>query len=131
MRGYSISTFTKGKGYHKIAFKLNDRKIPSQKGGRWPQTRSVHSSTKNCTLTVRYGTCRFISENAHPALMSKELFEICQENAKKRHNGGGETNKPFDTKTISPFWLRGVMVATSMIPKWLENSGSTRTKNGG
>ncbi|WP_281425105.1 recombinase family protein [Paenibacillus tritici] len=31
-----------------------------------------------------------MTENAHPALITKELFEQCQAAAKRRNNGGGE-----------------------------------------
>jgi hypothetical protein len=64
-------------------------------------------------------------------LISKELFDLCQEIAKKRHNGGGETHKPFGSKPASPFWLRGVMVCDKCGTKMVGNSASTRTKSGG
>lgn len=86
----------------------------------------------NHTLDVKYGTQDYqtkgkkwrdrsewiITENAHPALITKELFEQCQTVAKQRNNGGGETHKSFGTKPASPFWLRGVMVVTNADQEW-------------
>jgi site-specific DNA recombinase len=72
-----------------------------------------------------------ITENAHPALITKALFEQCQTVAKQRNNGGGETHKPFGTKMGSPFWLRGIMVCDKCGSRMVGNSASTRTKSGG
>lgn len=134
------------KGYHKIASELNERKIPSQKGGTWSAStiraiiynesyigRKVWNKQDYQTKGKKWRDRSewIITENAHPALISKELFELCQEIAKKRHNGGGETHKPFGSKPASPFWLRGVMVCDKCGTKMVGNSASTRTKSGG
>ena len=134
------------KGYHKIASELNERKIPSQKGGTWSAStirtiiynesyigRKVWNKQDYQTKGKKWRDRSewIITENAHPALISKELFDLCQEIAKKRHNGGGETHKPFGSKPASPFWLRGVMVCDKCGTKMVGNSASTRTKSDG
>lgn len=134
------------KGYHRIASELNEKKVPSQKGGTWSAStiraiiynesyigRKVWNKQDYQTKGKKWRDRSewIITENAQPALISKELFELCQENAKKRHNGGGETHKPFGSKTASPFWLRGVMVCDKCGSRMIGNSASTRTKSGG
>lgn len=71
-----------------------------------------------------------ITENAHPAIITKELFEQCQTVAKQRHNGGGETHRASG-KPASPFWLRGMMVCDKCGTRMVGNSTSSRTKSGG
>ncbi|QUL55196.1 recombinase family protein [Paenibacillus tritici] len=58
-----------------------------------------HISEVKCGISKTYQTKGkkwrdrsewIITENAHPALITKELFEQCQAAAKRRNNGGGE-----------------------------------------
>lgn len=134
------------KGYHKIASELNERQLPTQKGGLWSAStiRAIIYNESNIGSKIwnkqDYQTKGkkwsdrsewIITENAHPALITKELFEQCQAIAKQRHNGGGETHKPFTEKAGSPFWLRGIMVCDKCGSRMVGNSASTRTKSGG
>lgn len=134
------------KGYHKIASELNERKIPTQKGSLWSAStiRAIIYNESYVGSKVwnkqdyqtkgkkwRDRSEWIITENAHPALITKELFEDCQMIAKKRNNGGGETHKPFGERTASPFWLRGIMVCDKCGSRMVGNSASTRTKSGG
>lgn len=134
------------KGYHKIASELNEQQIPTQKGGTWSAStiraiiynesyigRKVWNKQDYQTRGKKWRDRSewIITENAHPALITKELFEQCQAIAKKRNNGGGETHKPFSEKTGSPFWLRGIMVCDKCGSRMVGNSASTRTKSGG
>ncbi|MFD1773885.1 recombinase family protein [Paenibacillus rhizophilus] len=114
-----------GMGYHKIASELNQRQIPTQKGRTWSASTiraiifneayigsKVWNKQDYQTKGKKWQDRSewIITENAHPANITKELFEQCQTVAKQRNNGGGETHKPFGSKPASPFWLRGVMV---------------------
>lgn len=105
-------------GYHKIASELNRQQIPTQKGGQWSAStiRAIIFNEayigRRCWNKQDYQTKGvkwrdrsewIIKENAHPAIITEELFNQCQEAAKKRNNGGGETHKPFDRKPSSPF----------------------------
>ncbi|MNW41899.1 hypothetical protein D3C74_190540 [compost metagenome] len=134
------------KGYHKIASALNEQKVPTQKGGTWSGStiraiifnesyigRKVWNKQDYQTKGKKWRERSewVITENAHPALITKELFEQCQTVAKQRNNGGGETHKPFGTKPASPFWLRGIMVCDKCGSRMVGNSTSTRTKSGG
>lgn len=134
------------KGYHKIASELNERKVPTQKGGTWSASTIrafVYNESyigRKCWNKQDYQTKGkkwndrsewIITENAHPFIITEELFNLCQEVAKQRNNGGGETHKPFDAKPTSPFWLRGTMVCDKCGTKMVGNSASTRTKSGG
>lgn len=134
------------KGYHKIASALNEQKVPTQKGGTWSGStiraiifnesyigRKVWNKQDYQTKGKKWRDRSewIITENAHPALITKELFEQCQTVAKQRNNGGGETHKPFGTKPASLFWLRGVMVCDKCESRMVGNSTSTRTKSGG
>ncbi|WP_290370458.1 recombinase family protein [Paenibacillus plantiphilus] len=135
-----------GMGYHKIASELNQRQIPTQKGRTWSAStiRAIIFNEAYIGSKVwnkqdyqtkgkkwRDRSEWIITENAHPALITKELFEQCQTVAKQRNNGGGETHKPFGSKPISPFWLRGIMVCDKCGSRMVGNSTSTRTKSGG
>jgi DNA invertase Pin-like site-specific DNA recombinase len=134
------------KGYHKIASELNEQKVPTQKGGTWSAStiraiifnesyigRKVWNKQDYQTKGKKWRDRSewIITENAHPALITKEIFEQCQTVAKQRNNGGGETHKTFGTKPASPFWLRGVMVCDKCGSRMVGNSTSTRTKSGG
>lgn len=134
------------KGYHKIASELNERKIPTSKGSLWSASTiraivynesymgsKVWNKQDNQTKGKKWRDRSewIITENAHPALITKELFEHCQMIAKKRNNGGGETHKPFGERSASPFWLRGIMVCDKCCSRMVGNSASTRTKSGG
>ncbi|MDO3411492.1 recombinase family protein [Saccharibacillus sp. CPCC 101409] len=134
-----------GKGYHRIASELNERKVPTQKGGTW-STSTIRAIIFNETYIGRkvwnkqdYQTKGkkwrdrsewIITENAHPAIITKELFDQCQTVAKQRHNGGGETHRASG-KPASPFWLRGMMVCDKCGTRMVGNSTSSRTKSGG
>lgn len=134
------------KGYHKIASELNQQQVPTQKGGTWSAStiRAIIFNESYIGSKVwnkqdyqtkgkkwRDRSEWIITENAHPALITKELFEQCQAAAKRRNNGGGETHKAFGNKTASPFWLRGIMVCDKCGSRMVGNSASTRSKSGG
>ncbi|MEK3726211.1 recombinase family protein [Paenibacillus sp. FSL H8-0034] len=132
-------------GYHKIASELNRQQIPSQKGGKWSAT-TIRAMIFNEAYVGRRCWNKqdyqvkgkkwrdrsewIITENAHPAIITLELFDQCQEAAKLRNNGGGETHKPFDRKPSSPFWLRGTMTCDKCGSRMIGNSTSTRMKGG-
>jgi len=130
------------KGYRKIASELNAKGIPAQKGGKWSAStiRAIIYNEayigRRCWNKQDYQTKGkkwrdrsewIITENAHPAIITKELFELCQEKAKSKWNGGGETHKPFKTTATSPFWLRGVMVCDKCGSRMVGNSASSKT----
>ncbi|GGH68719.1 integrase [Paenibacillus silvae] len=134
-----------GIGYTKIASELNRRQIPSQKGGTWASStiRAIIFNEayvgRRCWNKQDYQTKGkkwrdrsewIITENAHPSIISEDIFNKCQENAKKRNTGGGETHKPFDSKLASPFWLRGVMVCEKCGSRMVGNSTSSKMKGG-
>jgi len=134
------------KGYHKIASELNQRQVPTQKGGMWSAStiraiiyneayigRKVWNKQDYQTKGKKWKDRSewIITENAHPALITKELFDLCQEIAKKRNNGGGVIHAPFGTRPASPFWLRGIMVCDKCGSKMVGNSASSRSKSGG
>lgn len=134
-----------GMGYTKIASELNRQQIPSQKGGTWSSStiRAIIFNEsyfgRRCWNKQDYQTSGkkwrdrsewIITENAHPAIITQELFNKCQELAKKRNNGGGETHKPFDRKPTSPFWLRGIMTCDKCGSRMVGNSTSDKMKGG-
>jgi site-specific DNA recombinase len=134
-----------GMGYTKIAAELNRQQIPSQKGGTWASTtiraiifnesyigRKVWNKQDYQTKGKKWRDRSewVITDNAHPAVISEELFNKCQEIAKERNNGGGETHKPFDKKPASPFWLRGTMTCDKCGSRLVGNSTSSKMKSG-
>lgn len=134
-----------GIGYTKIASELNRQQIPSQKGGTWSSS-TIRAFIFNeayvgrrCWNKQDYQTKGkkwrdrtewIITENAHPAIIPLELFNKCQEIAKGRNNGGGETHKPFDRKPSSPFWLRGTITCDKCGSRLVGNSTSSKMKGG-
>ncbi|WP_172198100.1 recombinase family protein [Saccharibacillus qingshengii] len=134
-----------GMGYTKIAAELNRQQIPTQKGGTWSAStiRAIIFNEsymgRRCWNKQDYQTKGkkwrdrsewIITENAHPAIITKELFEKCQIVAKERHKGGGETHKPVDMRAASPFWLRGVMICDKCGSPMVGNSTSSKMKGG-
>jgi site-specific DNA recombinase len=133
-------------GYHKVASELNRQQIPSQKGGTWSAStiRAIIFNEvyigRRCWNKQDYQTPGkkwkdrsewIITENAHPSVITEELFNKCQANAKERNNGGGEMHKPFERKPTSPFWLRGTMTCDRCGSRMIGNSTSKRMKGGG
>lgn len=134
-----------GMGYTKIASELNRQQIRSQKGGTWSSStiRAIIFNEayvgRRCWNKQDYQTKGkkwrdrsewVITENAHPAIIFEELFNKCQQIAKERNNGGGETHKPFDRKPTSPFWLRGTMTCDKCGSRLVGNSTSSKMKGG-
>jgi len=135
-----------GNGYKKIASKLNEDGIPAQKGGKWSAStiraiifnesyigRKVWNKQDYQTKGKKWRDRSewIITENAHPSIITVELFNKCQENARKRDSGGGESHKPFQSRVASPFWLRGIMVCDKCGSRMVGNSNSARKKGGG
>lgn len=135
-----------GMGYKAIASALNEKGVPTFKGGKWAAS-TVRAILFNETYIGRrlwnkqdYQTPGkkwkdrsewIVTENAHPAIVAKELFDRCQEIAKKRFKGGGQFHHPFQIRTNSPYWLRGMMFCDKCGSKMVGNSCSSRKPNGG
>ncbi|QNK57439.1 recombinase family protein [Paenibacillus sp. PAMC21692] len=135
-----------GVGYKRIASRLNEDGIPAQKGGKWSAStiraiiynesyigRKVWNKQDYQTKGKKWRDRSewIITENAHPSIITEELFNKCQENARRRDSGGGESHKPFQSKVASPFWLRGIMVCDKCGSRMVGNSNSARKKGGG
>lgn len=135
-----------GLGYKAIATLLNQKDVPTLKGGKWSAStiraiifnesyigRRVWNKQDYQTKGKKWKDRSewIITENAHPSIITKDLFDRCQELAKKRHNGGGQVHNPFQIKPHSPFWLRGIMYCDRCGSKMVGNSSSTHKKNGG
>lgn len=135
-----------GAGYKKIASRLNEDGIPAQKGGKWSAStiraiiynesyfgRKIWNKQDYQTKGKKWRDRSewIITENAHPSIITEELFNKCQANAHRRDSGGGESHKPFQSKTASPFWLRGIMVCDKCGSRMVGNSNSARKKGGG
>lgn len=135
-----------GLGYKAIATLLNQKGVPTLKGGKWSAStiraiifnesyigRRVWNKQDYQTKGKKWKDRSewIITENAHPSIITKELFDKCQELAKKRHNGGGQAHNPFQIKPHSPFWLRGIMYCDRCGSKMVGNSNSSRQKGGG
>lgn len=133
-------------GYKKIASRLNEEGIPAQKGGKWSAStiraiifneayigRKVWNKQDYQTKGKKWRDRSewVITENAHPSIITEELFNKCQEKANQRNNGGGASHKPFQSTTPSPFWLRGIMVCDKCGSRMVGNSTSSRKKGGG
>lgn len=133
-------------GYKKIANQLNEKGVPTQKGGQWSAStiraiifnesyigRKVWNKQDYQTKGKKWRDRSewVITENAHPSIITEELFNLCQERAKARNKGGGETHKPFHTWSYSPFWLRGIFICDKCGSRMVGNSTSTRRKGGG
>ncbi|MGG2197856.1 recombinase family protein [Paenibacillus validus] len=135
-----------GVGYKKISNLLNEKGVPTQKGGQWSAS-TIRAIVYNeaylgrrCWNKQEYQTKGVkwrdrsewvITENAHPAIIAKDLFELCQSKAKDRHKGGGQTHNPFQTKPHSPFWLRGMLYCDKCGSRMVGNSTSTTKVHGG
>lgn len=133
-------------GYKKISSMLNDKGVPTQKGGQWSAStiRAIIFNEayigRKCWNKQDYQTKGkkwrdrsewVITDNAHPAIITEELFNLCQERTKARNNGGGVTHNPFQTKPNSPFWLRSFIYCDKCGSKMLGHSTSTTRKYGG
>lgn len=133
-------------GYKKISNLLNEKSVPTQKGGQWSAStiRAIIFNEayigRRCWNKQEYQTKGVkwrdrsewvITDNAHPAIITKELFDLCQSKAKERHNGGGQTHNPFQTKPHSPFWLRGILYCDKCGSRLVGNSTSTTKVHGG
>lgn len=133
-------------GYKKISSLLNERGVPTQKGGQWSAT-TIRAMIHNESYIGRkiwnkqdYQTKGkkwrdrsewIITENAHPAIINEELFSLCQQIAGERNNGGGVTHNPFQTKPNSPFWLRGIFHCDKCGTRMIGNVTATTKKYGG
>ncbi|TBL69781.1 recombinase family protein [Paenibacillus thalictri] len=130
------------KGYHKIASALNELKVPTQKGRMWSTStiraiihnesyigRRVWNKQEYQTKGVKWRDRSewVVTENAHPAIITVDLFEECQEKSKKRHNGGGVVHTAVGTASVSPYWLRGIMVCDKCGSKMIGNVTSAKT----
>jgi site-specific DNA recombinase len=133
-------------GYKKISSMLNERGVPTQKGGKWSAStiraiifnesyvgRKVWNKQDYQTKGKKWRDRSewVITENAHPSIITEELFNLCQDRAKQRNNGGGVTHNPFQTKPNSPFWLRGMFYCDKCGSRMLGHSTSTTRKYGG
>jgi len=133
-------------GYKKIAARLNERGVPTQKGGQWSAStiraiifnesyigRKIWNKQDYQTKGKKWKDRSewVITDNAHPSIITEELFNVCQERAKNRNNGGGATHNPFQIKPNSPFWLRGFFHCDKCGSKMLGHSTSTTRKYGG
>lgn len=133
-------------GYKKISSMLNEKGVPTQKGGQWSAStirafifnesyvgRKIWNKQDYQTKGKKWRDRSewVITENAHPSIIAKDLFDLCQERAKARNNGGGETHKPFQTKPHSPFWLRSYFFCDKCGSRMLGHSTSTTRKYGG
>jgi DNA invertase Pin-like site-specific DNA recombinase len=134
-----------GMGYTKIASELNRQQIPSQKGGTWSSStiRAIIFNEayigRRCWNKQEYQTKGvkwrdrsewIIKDNAHPPIITSELFEACQAKAKERQNGGGETHRAYDRKPSSPFWLRSITTCDKCNAPMVGNSTSSKVKSG-
>lgn len=132
-------------GYKRIANGLNEKGVPTQKGGQWSAStiraiifnesyigRKIWNKQDYQTKGKKWRDRSewVITENAHPSIITEELFNLCQERAKARTNGGGESHKPFQTKPHSPFWLRGIFVCDKCGSRMVGNSTSSKYKGG-
>jgi len=133
-------------GYKKIANLLNEKGVPTQKGGKWSAS-TIQSMIHNESYIGRriwnkqdYQTKGkkwrdrsewVITDNAHPAIINEELFNLAAEKAKQRHNGGGVKHSPFQAKPNSPFWLRGVFYCEKCGSRMVGNVSATTKKYGG
>lgn len=135
-----------GVGYKKIANMLNEKGVPTQKGGKWSAStiraiifneayigRKVWNKQDYQTRGKKWKDRSewIITENAHPAIITEELFNLCQKRAQERNKGGGVTHNPFQTKPNSPFWLRGVFYCDKCNSRMVGHSTSTTRKYGG
>lgn len=133
-------------GYKKISSMLNEKGVPTQKGGQWSAStiRAIIFNEsyigRRCWNKQDYQTSGkkwrdrsewIITENAHPAIITEELFNLCQDRAKEKQNGGGVTHHPFQLKPSSPFWLRSFFFCDKCGSKMLGHSTSTTRKYGG
>jgi site-specific DNA recombinase len=133
-------------GYKKIANRLNEKGVPTQKGGQWSAStiraiifnesyigRKIWNKQDYQTKGKKWNDRSewIITENAHPSVITEELFNLCQERAKARHNGGGVSHNPFQIKPNSPFWLRSFFFCDNCGSKMLGHSTSTTRKYGG
>jgi site-specific DNA recombinase len=133
-------------GYKKIASQLNQKGVPTQKGGQWSAStiRAIIFNEsyigRKCWNKQDYQTKGkkwrdrsewVITENAHPSIITKEIFDLSQQRAKARNNGGGVTHNPFQIKPNSPFWLRSYFYCDKCDSKMLGHSTSTTRKYGG
>jgi site-specific DNA recombinase len=133
-------------GYKRISNLLNEKGVPTQKGGQWSAStiRAIIFNEayigRRCWNKQEYQTKGVkwrdrsewvITENAHPAVITKDLFELCQSKAKDRHTGGGQTHNPFQTKPHSPFWMRGFLYCDKCGSRIVGNSTSTTKVHGG
>lgn len=133
-------------GYKAIAAALNGKDVPTTKGGKWAAS-TVRAILFNEAYIGRrlwnkqdYQTPGkkwkdrsewIVAENAHPPIIPKDLYDRCQEIAKKRCGGGGQYHSPFTLRANSPFWLRGMMWCDKCGSKMVGNSSSSRKPNGG
>jgi site-specific DNA recombinase len=133
-------------GYKKIANGLNEKGVPTQKGGQWSAStiraiifnesyigRKIWNKQDYQTKGKKWKDRSewVITENAHPSIITKELFNLCQERAKSRNNGGGEAHKPFQLKANSPYWLKGMMYCDKCGSRMLGHTTSTTKTYGG
>lgn len=133
-------------GYKKISSMLNEKGVPAQKGGQWSAStiraiifnesyigRKVWNKQDYQTKGKKWRDRSewVITENAHPAIITEELFNLCQERAKARNNGGGESHKPFQLKANSPYWLKGMMRCDKCGSRMLGHTTSTTKTYGG
>jgi len=133
-------------GYKKIANLLNERNVPTQKGGQWSAS-TIRAIIHNESYLGRkiwnkqdYQTKGkkwrdrsewVITENAHPAIVNEELFNLCKQRSEGRHTGGGVTHHPYQIKPASPFWLRGIFTCDKCGSKMVGNSTASTKKYGG
>lgn len=133
-------------GYKKIANLLNEKGVPTQKGGKWSAS-TIQAMIHNESYIGRrvwnkqdYQTKGkkwrdrsewIVTDNAHPAIINEELFNLAAERAKQRHNGGGVKHHPFQVKPNSPFWLRGVFHCEKCGSRMVGNVSATTKKYGG
>lgn len=133
-------------GYKKIANLLNERNVPTQKGGQWSAS-TIRAIIHNESYIGRkiwnkqdYQTKGkkwrdrsewVITENAHPAIINEVLFNLCKQRSEGRHTGGGVTHNPYQVKPASPFWLRGIFTCDKCGSKMVGNSTASTKKYGG
>lgn len=133
-------------GYKKISSMLNEKGVPTQKGGQWSAS-TIRAFIFNESYVGRKIWNKqdyqikgkkwrdrsewVITENAHPSIIAKDLFDLCQERAKARNNGGGETHKPFQLKATSPYWLKGIIHCDKCGSRMLGHTTSSTKSYGG
>lgn len=104
-----------GAGYKKITSQLNEKKIPTQKGGQWSAStiRAIIFNEsyigRKCWNKQDYQAVGkklrdrsewVITENAHPSIITLELFDLCQTKTKSRNNGAGKLISHFKRNLI-------------------------------